>query len=168
MYNPFPDENREALFCVDAHFRLLDVDPQAEVLCHQSRAQLLGLTIGDAFPSLADSLFFLNAQEALQHHKVLTYTAFSLSLNCSVVARLSPLSDSEKAVFVQTVPSHKQVWEEQGAGNALVQSVLACLQMTIAVLDADVIITAVNDTWKPMAAGACSLDQLKRTGIGMN
>ena len=58
--------------------------------------------------------------------------------------------------------------EKRSASLAPAQAILDALNDTIAVLDPDGTIAAVNEAWRRMARESCPADRLARTGVGMN
>jgi PAS domain S-box-containing protein len=161
------ENSMEAFFCINSQWRILAVNHQAESLCHKARTELLGRTLRDALPTVATTLFPLRAQEAIQHHKSLEYTAFSTALDAWFAIRLYPIRPG-LAVFVQEITERRGAEEEKQVSDSLAQAILDSLDVMMALLDPDGTICVVNEAWRRRAQASCTPDQLKRTGIGMN
>src|SRR5690242_13854341 len=65
-------------------------------------------------------------------------------------------------------PIVSQTPAQKRTSSTHAQSILDSLQLTIAVLDAQGTITAVNEAWRQMAEQSCPADRRTRTGVGVN
>lgn len=69
----------------------------------------------------------------------------------------------------QEVSRHQQVEEEGPVDASLAQAILDSMDVSVAILDAEGIICAVNEVWRRQQRETCTTDhQLERTGIGVN
>jgi diguanylate cyclase (GGDEF)-like protein/PAS domain S-box-containing protein len=136
----------DAVYFLDGEDRFTWVNAAAERLLAHPAAELVGRSVWDVFPDLADSQLreaYRSARETGRHQQV---EFFYGSLDRWLDVRAHPNRD-DLVVFFRDVHERRTLDEERAAESSLIRAVLNALPARTAILDADGTILATNPAW---------------------
>src|SRR4029453_11601001 len=142
----------DAVYFLDADDRFTWANSAAERLLARPGTELVGRSVWEVFPDLADSPLYEAYRTARETRESQQTEFFSAPLDRWFEVRAPPNRD-DLVVFFRDVHERRALDEERAAESSLIRAVLNALPARTAILDADGTILTTNAAW---AEGALS------------
>jgi PAS domain S-box-containing protein len=126
----------DGFYALDRDWRFTYVNAAAELMLGLPRAQLLGISLWDTFPSVIDTPLYASFHQALREGQPTTIELFDPPSERWFEVRVYPAMDG-LSVFFRNVSEQRQFMQELQASEATFRTLVEQLPMVVYLLEAD-------------------------------